>query len=255
MDTRNKQGFTIIETVLFLGVSGMLAVGILAGTGGAVNQQRYRDSVNSFRSVLQSQFSEVANVRNERTDDWQCNTQGIVTPPQGVGAGLPRGTSECVVLGRYIRSYDNNPSNNGGESLYAYTVIGRQKSSVVSANNDIEAFGNYHITITDTIQDEEPLEWGATTRIPGVANEALFSVLIVRSPSTGGIRTYIPEPGTKINDTNVSSIITEANIKRPLKVCIDFPGSFIAGGTMAVQIAGNATNQSAIETLANENGC
>lgn len=252
MDTRNKQGFTIIETMLFLGVSAMLTVGILASSGYAINQQRYLDSVNSFRSVLQSQFSEVSNVRNDRTDEWQCNSVGEVAPGGGPSSA-PRGASECVILGRYIRSYDDD-SGNDGKSLNVYTVVGRKKAVVVPANDDIEAFSNYHITITETIKDIEPLEWGAETRVPGAANESLFSMLIVRSPLTGGVRTYIPEPGTKITDANVSTIIAESNI-RSLQVCIDSPGDFIPGGFRAVRIVENATNQSGVETISEGSGC
>ena len=41
-------GFTIIEVMLFLAVSGVLAAGILATVGGTIGAQRYRDAVDSF---------------------------------------------------------------------------------------------------------------------------------------------------------------------------------------------------------------
>ena len=45
-------GFTIIEVMLFLAVSGVLAAGILATVGGTIGAQRYRDAVDSFMLMV-----------------------------------------------------------------------------------------------------------------------------------------------------------------------------------------------------------
>ena len=54
MDIVKSKGFTIIEVMLFLAVTGALAVAILVGSGVAIGQQRYKDSVNSLQSFIQS---------------------------------------------------------------------------------------------------------------------------------------------------------------------------------------------------------
>lgn len=250
MGVNNKHGFTIIETLLFLGVSSMLAVGILAGSGYAITQQRYRDSVNSLRSSLQTQFTEVSNVRNDRSADWKCEANASVTPG---GGGSARGTSECVILGRLISSYGEGEEA-PGEALHAYTVIGRAKQPLETPPaTDAEAFANYHISAASINNEVEPLEWGAVMRVPDVTDPALFSVLILRSPLTGGLRTYIPPPGGI--STNLAGLITPENAARSLKICVDAPGSIIPGGSQAVIINGNAGNQSAVETRAEGSGC
>lgn len=55
-----RQGFTIIEVMLFLAVSGFLLVGILAGTGSSLANQRYKDAVQDLADILRSQYSYVS---------------------------------------------------------------------------------------------------------------------------------------------------------------------------------------------------
>ena len=40
MGKQNTTGFTVIEVMLFLAVTGLLAIGILVGSGVAIGQQR-----------------------------------------------------------------------------------------------------------------------------------------------------------------------------------------------------------------------
>ena len=101
MGTKTDTGFTVIETMLFLAVTGALAVGILVGSGVSIGQQRYRDSVNGLKSYIQQQYSEVSNVVNSRDKTWACDAQGNVVEVEQISAEA-RGTSDCVVLGRFI---------------------------------------------------------------------------------------------------------------------------------------------------------
>jgi len=90
-----RDGFTIIETMLFLGITGLLIVGILAGTGNSISIQRYRDSVTSLQSMLQMQYSNVENVSNNSVAAKSCGAKTS-----------PRGQSDCVILGRFISTTD-----------------------------------------------------------------------------------------------------------------------------------------------------
>ena len=48
MGAKTQNGFTIIEVMLFLAITGMLAAAILVGSGVAIGQQRYRDSQGRY---------------------------------------------------------------------------------------------------------------------------------------------------------------------------------------------------------------
>ena len=46
-----RKGFTLIEIVLFLAITGLLFVGIIVGTNNSIGQQRFTDSVQNFAEV------------------------------------------------------------------------------------------------------------------------------------------------------------------------------------------------------------
>ena len=54
-----KKGFTLIEVMLVLGLTGLLIVGMLGGTFTAIAHQRYNDSVRSFAEYLRTVYGEV----------------------------------------------------------------------------------------------------------------------------------------------------------------------------------------------------
>lgn len=54
-----QPGFTIIEVMLVLGLTGMLLIGLLGGTFSSIAAQRYSDSVRSFAEYLRQEYSEV----------------------------------------------------------------------------------------------------------------------------------------------------------------------------------------------------
>ena len=64
MNRRVRRGFTLVEVSLFLAVTGLLFIGIVAGVQGSMSQQRYNDSVQSFAEFLRSAYSQVMNVEN-----------------------------------------------------------------------------------------------------------------------------------------------------------------------------------------------
>ena len=56
-----KSGFTIIEVMIFVAISGMLLVGVLIGISSAIARQRYNDATESFAEFLRQQYAFVIN--------------------------------------------------------------------------------------------------------------------------------------------------------------------------------------------------
>ena len=48
-----RKGFTIIEVMLFLALSGLLLVGVLGGLGDNISRQRYNDAVQDVVNMMQ----------------------------------------------------------------------------------------------------------------------------------------------------------------------------------------------------------
>jgi type II secretory pathway pseudopilin PulG len=247
MKTKDKAGFTIIETMLFLGITGLLVAGMLIGTGSSVNIQRYHDSVTSLQSFFEQQFSNVNNVDNDRSNNWTCDSNATVT--EQTSGGTYKGQSDCVILGRFIRTTDD------GNKLSVKDVIGYIPATLVSASNDIEALQQYKIKVSPVSDDTYLLGWGALLVKPQpYSNDAAqFSILILRSPSSGVIRTFI-NSSQAISDYNVATLINQSALTQSAKMCVNSNGLF-TGARSAVVVMPNATQASGVETQGENSGC
>ena len=233
MGTNTQGGFTFIEVMLFLAVTGLLAMGILVGSGAAINQQRYRDSVNTLKSYIQQQYSEVTSVTNSRNASWQCNSNGVITDTGGP-AGEPRGRSDCVMLGRFI-TIDAAGKQLTSSSVSAYRVAG-----AATATSDIGELKNYRLATSPINQDEAEISWGAQVVNQNNTAPLSLSILIVRSPLSGSVFTF-----TQDNvQTNLNAMISDAAAEQERHLCVK--GDSMGARRLEVRIEAFAGSQSAI---------
>jgi type II secretory pathway pseudopilin PulG len=257
MSVTNKAGFTIIETMLFLAVTGMLVVAILAGTGSSINIQRYRDSVSTFKDLLQQQYSEVTTVRNDvRPTDISCNSSAVINT---TGTTLPRGQSDCVVLGRYISIVNTD--------IKISSVVGNNSGST-AATTDIEDLKTYKLSILDTTTEPSQLEWGAKIAWPVSGSDAqspttprTIGILILRSPLSGLTYTFSSNSNS-INPIDLQAMVIAGKSGPAItgtllgqserRICVDSDGGF--GGGLAVLVGAYASSASAIQVRSNDMG-
>lgn len=237
MGIKTNHGFTIIEIMLFLSVTGLLAVGILVGSGVAIGQQRYRDSVNSFKSFLQGQYAETTNVINSRGITWSCDSTGAVTESP-VGSGQPRGTGDCVLLGRYVTIDES------GKKLTASNVVGYRTAGAAPASSDItELQANYKLGLSPIDQATSEVPWGAQIVKPKTTEPMPTSILIVRSPLSGSVMTFTASG----IEPNLNALIALNNMNQVRDLCVNADTGSFVGSRMEVQIAAYAANQGAIQ--------
>jgi type II secretory pathway pseudopilin PulG len=237
MGIKTQNGFTIIETMLFLAVTGMLATAILVGSGVAIGQQRYRDSVNSLKSHIQQQYSEVTNVLNSRSKDWTCDVNGNVVAADA-SDGEARGTTNCVLLGRLL-SVDET-----GKKITSSNVIGYKAPGAPTAVNDIlELTTNYKLTASPIDQEIQDVSWGAQIVKPKTTTGMPLSMLIVRSPLSGVVMTFTAEGPSN----SLQSLITDNNMKVKRDLCVNADTGSFVGRRLEVQIGAYATNQGAVQ--------
>jgi type II secretory pathway pseudopilin PulG len=256
MSAQSRNGFTIIETVLFVSISGALMVLLATGWTTMLNTQRYRDSVNTLQSFIQQQYDLVYNVQNGRVGkDLKCDSSGVNGPRVTAqeGAGSYRGTESCVFLGRYV--WIEN-----GQNLRSYLVLGSEPNTeLASSLTEAQAIAAYKpqlVTDVEGINASESelfVPWSAV-----VFNEASgqaktprnVGIAILRSPRTGIAHTYIRDITTPPSAVNLKTSFLDLPLitDEPEELlCID-AGVPLAGGDMAIIFRENAAAQSAIES-------
>lgn len=231
MKPLNQAGFTIIETMLFLGITGLLVMGVLVGAGTSINVQRYHDSVTSLQSVLQHQFSEVANVSNDSLSN-PCYGDSSVNNP--------RGQSNCVILGRFITTTDSH-------KLSIKSVIGYITGTQTTFTNDVDVLKSYQVRVSPSGSEVYDMEWGSSIVRPGAGTPMVFSMLTLRSPISGVLRTFI-DPNAAVADIDVATLVDKNALLQSAKVCVNSNGLF-TGGKSAVFVTANATSAAGVETL------
>lgn len=254
MGGKFSAGFTIIETTLFLAISGVLIATMIAGTSISLNIQRYRDASETFKSLIQQQYAELGSVQNPRDNDWACSAtaQPSETPTNAVN----RGQSECVLVGKYMRVEAG--------AISVYTVLARKTSDAVQTSDFDYMRNNYVFNAQTGDVYERDMEWGTEiawaqtgldSKTPTTPRS--LGMLFVRSPNSGRIYTFTSDTvpaKTAIGGATFASMMSasnEAASRAQRVVCVQSDGLLIAGDR-AVYIAENAGNASAIEIRSND---
>lgn len=255
MGIRSEDGFTIIETTLFLAVSSLLILLIIGGTGVSLNMQRYRDAVETFKSLTQQQYADLANVQNGRDRNWTCDTNSAVTE-NGSDDQL-RGQSDCFLVGKYMRIEES--------SISIYPVLASQTSSTLGGNDIDSMKTNYSMNVSLAEVEERTMEWG--TQIAWATAGSLdekapraprtIGILFIRSPDSGKIYTFtsdsIPAKDS-ITQATFTNLLTSGDTvpgQAARMLCIESGGLFV-DGDMGLYLSSYAAGASAIETRTND---
>lgn len=241
MKTPAQGGFTIVEVILFLAVTGLLMIGVLVGSSATLGQQRYRDSVNSLKGLIQEQYSSATNVINDSIENPVCTRTGaeIRFADETKQA---RGTSECLQIGRFLLVESTETTT--------YSVIGESTVEEMG-ESDTETLQNYALTLTSP--EVRPIAWGAKVVVPKKKDDLRAGVLILHSPLSGSIITYAQSSLTesevehiKAGTYDLAAIVSDSNVKE-VNLCVDSQGLSGMGRRMAVRIGAGASGQSSVE--------
>ena len=236
-----QAGFTIIEVMLFLAISGALTVAIMVGAGASIGAQRYKDAVATFQSDIQQQYEDVMSVKNSRD----------TTSLSSIGAcvGL-RGQTNCVLMGKLMTI-----SSSG--QITQSSVWGSEPTTAILPTNELDFLRAYNpAVIPDSVQSSQ-MEWGTGLATPGVLNTTANSgeqgwtplnlgIMVLRSPRSGVVYSFTRNT---VASTNLSAMIATAGQARRT-VCVTTTG-WVVGEKIGVSIAANAASPSSVEVLSN----
>ena len=236
---RRTSGFTIIEVTLFLAVSGVLTVGLLAAASVSIQRQQYRDAVQSFAGYLRDEYARVISVENDRGmggDDETCPVPGVSSSDS-----LVRGQSRCVIVGRYI-----NAANNGTEYV-SYPIYANPTTTVTGATD-------WNYAYDEDKGSTYGVSWGAKTRLAATAVDRPLSIVMYRNPDTGHIA--IQNDSANYAGNKVHELIekTDSNSMQSREICVYDTGWF-SSERQSIFLAERAGSGDAITVVNATEGC
>lgn len=285
----NKAGFTIVETMLFLAVSGFVVVGVIVGTSSSIARQRYQDSVQDFAEFLRKTYSEVINVQNSRTNNTNniCTIDSIIKNPTlslDVNPENFPGKSDCAIYGKMLVVKDHK--------IRSYTLLGKAINSTdktainLSTPEAIKELGIDALTIQKnsdntcsykTINSKPAYrpQWDA--KIQNTMDQSSFSgtILILRSPLSGAVHTFNLKDNisfdldelekenldcaktdhkVKLKNKTLSSILSESKPEDTLKsedidFCLKSSDFFLNSDRRNIRIKKGGHNSSSVEIV------
>lgn len=247
---RAHAGFTLIEVMLFLAVTGMILIGVLGGTYANIATQRYNDSVRSFAEFLRQVYSEVISPESIGSSD---------PDSQDVGS-----SNDQAIYGKLIVFGLEDEA--ATDRIYTATIVG-DVTPPTTSNGFIADLGAANVRLFCGTDDGSfastvasyTMLWDAQIRNTSL-NQFQGSVLIARSPTSGTIHTAFTNQTFNIRDycqpgsSSASSNFTTALKDTPVdfsttddvNFCVLSDNSTIVRN---VRLAADGRNTSAVNIL------
>ncbi len=216
MGQQRSEGYTIIEVSLFLGISALMLVMALVGTGLSIRTTRFTDSTRSLHNYAQQQYDDLLNGVNSRSGAEAC-TSGVIdtATPQTPG------TSNCLYMGK-LMVLQQNSSN-----IVTYNIVGTEPANPDYSKSDEALIYDFTPTIVRTVGVQTyNVPWLAT--ISGskriIDNKAVDAFALIRSPRSTRIVSYVfkePSANYAIAPLINPGVAANANnISKPANFCL-----------------------------------
>ena len=179
----SQNGFTLIEVMLVLGISGLLLLITFFGQGSVRTQSQFRDAVEEFRASLEK-------IKDNVNTGVSANELGCA----GSGAGR---NEDCIQYGRAV-TFDNNSSD------YTITPLVGNGPSISKPLKTVPVEG---LDIRDQNASDNELLWGAQfTDLDGTA------IVFTRHSGTGELQTHAMSESALLTATpaNVSALFNNS---------------------------------------------
>ncbi|HVC36673.1 MAG TPA: prepilin-type N-terminal cleavage/methylation domain-containing protein [Candidatus Dormibacteraeota bacterium] len=141
-EDKKSHGYTIIEVMIFLAISGFMFILAIAFVSGKQAKSEFKQGTNDINQQVQTVINDVSNGFYPSNSNFSCSA-GASGPPtftniateQGQNGGHSSfGQGGCIFLGKVIQF---SPQGSGGVGYNIFSVAGRQYmdgSNIVSTN-------------------------------------------------------------------------------------------------------------------------
>lgn len=177
MGHANQKGFTIIEVILFLGISAAFLLLAVTGIRGRTAAVQFTDSMRSLNSALVAEQNKLTNGVNSAQN-----------APTACGLNVPTGTSkDCVLIGRVV-SFNDDSSDFESTALYGDRLTATQ---IVLGTDDFELIYDSEPR-QDGIVESSRISWGTEFNVSksfnsGATSDTFDRIGWLRSPSSSRI--------------------------------------------------------------------
>jgi type II secretory pathway pseudopilin PulG len=211
MRSLKNTGFTIVETLMFLAVSGVIFVSAVALISGQLSNSQSKDAMNQLESTVRGTLNDVSNgYYPEFNTNYSCN---------GVANGSTRGTNQdCMFAGKSITFGPTQTSVCGNKNavMLIDTYVVPQSTTVVTSASDLtlicglEVAENYPGSI-QPLSDYQGKEFYILNTNYSYSNSSTFSSSggsnsVVLEKSDGG-RLTVLNGGTGDSDSSYDNIV------------------------------------------------
>jgi hypothetical protein len=242
-----RRGFTIIEVVIFLAITGIIFMAIVIGTRNVMSRQRYNESTQNLAEFLRGVYSKLTSIENHGD-----------------------GRSEKAIYGKLItfgEKYNLFGEENTYNEVFVYDIIG-DVSGAISGEDILQTLKKLNIDVVKVVGDK--LEYAGISetysprwaaRIERTEDHELYkgAVIIVRSASSGIVNTYAMEGNTievnqaiKFNSREKIFVNALGNFSNntPTNLCLySDDGNIYHGMRRNIRINANARNSSGVEIM------
>lgn len=165
MKHNKNKGFTIIESLLFLAVSGAIFISVAILISGQLGKYQARDAVNQVESVMRGIMNDVGNGYFPQVgQEYNCIAGNPAPDVDPLGPGENRGTNTgatgCMIAGKSIQFTD--------DGMLVQTLV-------VSGNRVTFPENTTNLAIVEGLDEVKNYKWGVKPKTPGQKYYVLYN--------------------------------------------------------------------------------
>lgn len=204
MKRLTQDGYTIIEVMIFLAISGLLFASAVVAVGGGQRQAQYSQAVRDFETQIKDVANDVSNGFYPSYERGRCSVTGSGINFDNSINGAPGTSDDCVYAGKNLMFNLGDPDKFGvGILVGVGPRIGQQPNLSLTALQPTLAYknqGSNSIDLTTT----KPIRFGAQVTKIGLVDDPTRNFSSLAFLTDYNTTSQIQESGTL--STNVYGI-------------------------------------------------